>query len=146
MVSISHDCHKITTSVVHLYVNGKLMTSTKLKYPYVSTVRIFRLVFLFYLFLFLDNLSPLHLNSQQTTPLWVSLHKFRREINQGIFLASLVRSISLANPFLRQFSLRSTTSGPRISTILSTLLKTALDPGSLFILFYFFFLLFFFEK
>jgi len=102
--------------------------------------------FYFILFLFLDNLCPLHLNSQRTTPLWVSLHTFRREINQGIFLASLVRSISLANPFLRQFSLRSTTSGPRISTILSTLLKTALDPGSLFILFYFFFLLFFFEK
>jgi len=145
MISISHDCHKITTSVVHLYVNGKLMTSTKLKYPYVSTVRIFSSHYYFFL-LFLDDLSPLHLNSQRTTPLWVSLHKFRREINQGIFLASLVRSISLANPFLRQFSLRSTTSGPRISTILSTLLKTALDPGSLFILFYFFFLLFFFEK
>ena len=48
MISISHDCHKITTSVVHLYVNGKLMTSTKLKYPYVSTVRIFRLIIIFF--------------------------------------------------------------------------------------------------
>ena len=45
MVSIVHECHVIKTSVVNIFVNGKLVNSSKLRYPYTTDVLLFLLVF-----------------------------------------------------------------------------------------------------
>jgi len=92
MITIVHDYHRITTSVVHLYVNGKLSSSAKLKYPYISSV-----FFSFLFFSFIKKKQKIKTISHYKIVRLDFQPNFQLGINLGIFVDNLVHFISLEN-------------------------------------------------